>query len=224
MSTLGQRVDAAIRGSGKTAKEIEETLDVAPDTIGRIRRDEEDNPKVQVLIGIARETNTTIGALLAGSFVISPEDEHELLRFRGWIDSKLATDALQEPNAEIIRETAPSVVRRSRVADPAPQPGDHSFTADAHLVLRALGKSMIEAGILPDDTLYATAPGTGNSAIGKIIACRIGDGVYVKRLVTEHKRRYLMSAHPHYRPIAVDSDRLTFELLGIIVGRTGRIA
>src|SRR5436305_619049 len=72
MSGLGERVDAAIRASGKTAKEIAAALDVDETTISRIRTGKEDNPKLQLLIGIARETGTALTTLLGGSFEISP--------------------------------------------------------------------------------------------------------------------------------------------------------
>src|SRR5437763_5398777 len=99
MSGLGERVDAAIRASGKTAKQIAEALDVDETTISRIRTGKEDNPKLQLLIGVARETGIALTTLLGGSFEISPDDERELQRFHGWIEEKLRDiDALREPN------------------------------------------------------------------------------------------------------------------------------
>ena len=225
MSILSANVDAAIDASGKTAEEIADALGVNANTISRIRRGWEDNPKVQLIIGIARETGTTAAALLGGSINISREDEQELLQFRGWIDGKLATiDALREPNAEIISQ--PSAVRERRIADRRRDRAEHPFGADARLALRALGESMIHDGILPNDMLYATAPDTpdGRTAVGKIIACRVGDGMFVKRLASEHGRRLLLSANPRYLPIAVDADQLPFEILGIVIGRVGRVS
>ncbi|HYI07501.1 MAG TPA: S24 family peptidase [Thermoanaerobaculia bacterium] len=228
MLTLGERVDGAIKASGRTADEIARVLGVAPDTISRIRTGKEDNPKLQLLISLAREVNTTVGALLGESSAISAEDEQELLRFRGWIDSKLMTvDARQEPNAIIVRKQA-TQIRESRIADRAPGVGqriDSPFGGDVHLVLQVVGESMTGAGIRADDTLYAVAPGSNliSSAVGKIIACRIGEALFVKRLVAEHRRFFLLSEHPRYRPIRVDANDDSFEILGVIVGRSGRI-
>src|ERR1700690_728653 len=100
MSTLAERIDAAIRSSGKTAQEIAGALGVNATTISRLRKGKEVNPKLQLLMGIARQTGTPISVLVGGSFEISGEDQVELERFRNWIDRKLTTvDALREPNA-----------------------------------------------------------------------------------------------------------------------------
>jgi transcriptional regulator with XRE-family HTH domain len=231
MSTLGDRVDAAIRASGKTADEIARTLHVDKNTVSRIRTGKEDNPKLQVLIGIAREVNTTVGALLGETITFSPADERELLRFRGWIDEKLATiDASQEPNAVILQmpPTLMPVVRANRVADrprKSPPVIDNPFNANVHLTVRAVGESMSGAGILAGDTLYAIAagPGAAASEIGKIVVCRLDGRTFVKRLVKEHRRLFLLSAHPRYRAIAVDAETLSFEILGTVIGRVGRV-
>jgi SOS-response transcriptional repressor LexA len=222
MSILGDNVDAAIRASGKTAEEIARVLKVDKNTISRLRSGKEDNPKLQLLLGIARETNTTPAALLAQPMAIAPADEQELLRLRGWIDSKLMT-LEAEPNAEILRAPAPVLMRESRVADRPRQPVEQPFGQDAPVVLRAMGESMIHAGIAPDDTLYAASydATTGTLPVGRIIACRLHQGTFVKRLVSEHGRRFLLSAHSRYRPIALEDAPL--EILGIVIGRTGRV-
>jgi SOS-response transcriptional repressor LexA len=226
MSSLAERVDRAIRASGKTADEIARALNIAPDTISRIRTGKEMNPTLQVLVGIARETKTTGAALLGESIDLSPDDEQQLLRFRDWIDEKLATvDARQEPNAVILSTQAPARVRE-RVADLRPrQRIEPPFGEDASLVLRAIGDSMTGAGIFADETLYAipAAPNAASSAMGKIIACRLGEDVFVKHLVTEHRRLFLRSANPRYLPIAIDAKADAFEILGVVVGRVGKI-
>ena len=213
-----------IRASGKTAKEIARKLEVDEMTISRLRTGKEDNPKLQLLIGIARETGTTIGVLVGASFEVSPDDENELQRFRGWIDRKLQTvDALREPNAEILfsSQTLTSPHDR-RIAD-RPQRGKTLFGVDVDLTLRAIGDSMIADSIRPDDTLFAIAHQAGAAVpVGQLIACRIGDGIFVKRLISEHNRLRLLSAHPRYRPIAVEG--LPFEIIGVVIGRAGRIA
>jgi SOS-response transcriptional repressor LexA len=226
MSSLAERVDRAIRASGKTADEIARALNIHRDTISRIRTGKEINPTFQVLVGIARETNVNVAALVSDSMDLSAEDEQELLRFRNWIDDKLATvDARQEPNAVMVSTQAPARVRE-RVADlRSRQRIEPLFGEDASLVLRAIGDSMIDVGIRRDDTLYAipATPATATSAMGKIIACRVGEDVFVKHLVTEHRRLFLRSANPRYRAIAVDPKAEAFEILGVVVGRVGKI-
>jgi transcriptional regulator with XRE-family HTH domain len=224
MSMLGRRIDAAIKASGKTGEQIAREAQIDATTISRLRTGKYDNPELQLLIRFAQAAKTTVGALLGESIDISAEDEDELLRFRGWIDEKLTTiDAGREPNATIVTQAAES--RGNRIAERPRQPPrriESPFDADVHLVLRAVGESMVDAGILPDDILYATAPPSDTAAsVGTMIACRIGEGIFVKRLVSEHSRLFLLSAHPRYRPIAVDPK--SFEVLGTVIGRVGSV-
>ncbi len=221
MPTLGERVDAAIRASGKSGQEIADAIGVSPTTISRLRRGKEDNPKLQVLVGIARETGTSVGVLVGATLEMSPEDEDALQRFQVWIEQELRTvDALAEPNTDFL-SAASAPVRERRVADRRNR-FKTPFGMDAKLVLRAIGNSMIDAGILPDDTLYVVDHEPADALpIGKLVACRIGHDVFVKRLISDNNRHYLISAHPRYRPIELEA--LAFEILGVIIGRTGRV-
>jgi SOS-response transcriptional repressor LexA len=221
MRELKDTVDAAILASGKTARAIAEAIGVDENTISRVREGKVLNPGIELLKGIARETGTTVGALLDEQpRAFSPEDERELQRIRGWIDSRLATiDALREPNAAVV--AAGAATREKRVADQPQQRTEHPFGPEAHLVLRALGESMTGDGILPGDLLYATPADPAQAwPLGRVVACRSAAGIFVKRLVSEHGRRFLVSAHRDYRPIAVDE---SFELLGVVLGRSGRL-
>jgi SOS-response transcriptional repressor LexA len=155
---------------------------------------------------------------------MSAEDETALVGFRDWIDGKLATiDALTKPNAEIIPASI-LAEPAMRIADRGQQSRQSPF-GDASLVLRAIGDSMRDAGILTGDTLYATTRprSAEDSAIGKIVACRIGDNVFVKRLTSERRRHFLLSAHPRYRAIEIDPEDPKFVILGVVVGRLGRV-
>ncbi|HEX7136670.1 MAG TPA: S24 family peptidase [Vicinamibacterales bacterium] len=213
MSIRSEEVARAIRASGKSAKAIADALDVSEATISRIRQGNEDNPKVQVLIGIARETGTDVRVFFDSTLEISPQDRHELEQFERWIQEKLRTkDALAEPNAEIL-----STAREKRVADRRER---NRLNAD--LNLQAIGDSLVGDGILPGDTLFAARYDVSSALpVGKLIACRIGEHVFVKRLMVDKKRRYLISSHPRYR--AIELDGLPFEVLGVITGRTGPV-
>ena len=227
MMTLGERLEAAIQASGKSRRVIAEEAGMAPETISRIISGENSNPTYQLLIKIARATNTTVGALNGDSIQLSSQDDRALTQFRDWIDSKLATiDALTEPNA-VILDTQELTLRESRVADRRrrdlrpPNP----FGDQATLHLRALGESMRGVGILPNDTLYAIPRRRDNptTSLRRIIACRIGDHVYVKRLTSVRRRHFLLSANPRYLPIEMDPEDPAFVILGIVVGRMGGV-
>ncbi|HEX8616841.1 MAG TPA: LexA family transcriptional regulator [Thermoanaerobaculia bacterium] len=228
MMTLAEGVDAAIKASGKTAAEVAREAGTSPENISRIRSGENANPTYQLLLKIAHATHTTLGALNGESIRLSDEDETTLVGFRDWIDGKLATkDALTEPNATVIRSLALKE-REMRIADQKhenTQPPANPFGTDANLVLRAIGDSMNGAGILAGDWLYAsTRPRDAMStALGKIVACRIGDDVFVKRLTSKRRRHFLLSAHARYRPIEIDPEDPKFTILGVVVGRVGRV-
>jgi len=225
MLTLGQRVEAAISASGKTAAQVAREAGTSARNISTIVTGANANPKYQLLVRIAQATNTTVGALAGESIQLSAGDDAALTAFRDWIDQKLATiDALTEPNATII--PASSTAERSRrIADgssPSSAPGRFG---DANLVLRAIGNSMRGDGILAGDTLYAsTRPRNAEeTAEGRIVACRIGEDIFVKRLISQRRQHFLLSAHHRYRPIEISPDDPTFVILGVVVGRTGRI-
>jgi transcriptional regulator with XRE-family HTH domain len=228
MATLGERLDAAIKAAGKTQIEVAYEAGTTNDQISLIVTGKHDNPGLQLLIEIATAAKTTVAKLLGESFEISAEDERELRRFRGWIDGKLPKIKTRlEPNAVIVSTVRSDETGQGRVAEGAKLADeiDNPFEANVHLQLRVLGESMVSEGILPGDLLYAIPPvrNDATSVLEKIIACRLGDGIFVKRLVSEHDRLYLRSSDPRYRAIQVDRKDKTFEVLGIVIGRVGRI-
>jgi SOS-response transcriptional repressor LexA len=228
MMTLAEGVDAAIKASGKTAAQVARDAGTSAENISRIVSGENDNPKYQLLLNIARATKTTLGALNGESIRLSDEDETTLSGFRDWIDQKLATiDALTEPNATVVPSLELSE-REMLIADHShreTQPSANPFRSEASLVLRATGDSMNDAGILSGDWLYASVRPRDamSSALGKIVACRIGDDVFVKRLTSRRRRHFLLSAHPRYRAIAVDPEDPRFTIFGVVIGRVGRV-
>ncbi|HKR63304.1 MAG TPA: S24 family peptidase [Thermoanaerobaculia bacterium] len=218
MLTFAERLDAAIEASGRTANDIANDADITPQHLSKLRNGEQKNPQLDLLLRLASALNTTVGALVGDLKTPTPEDERVLTNFRGWIDDQLVTiDALRKPNAEIARQI-PS--RAKRAADR--KPIDNPFDPTVNLELDAVDDSMTGAGIFPGDKLYAIPAESAESAIGKIVACRIGETVFVKRLVTQHEQLFLLSENPRYLAIAVDPK--SFELLGIVIGRLGRIA
>jgi phage repressor protein C with HTH and peptisase S24 domain len=56
-----------------------------------------------------------------------------------------------------------------------------------------------------------------------VIACRLRGATYVKRVATEHGRLLLRSANPQYLTIEVDKETDQFEMIGVVIGRTGAV-
>jgi transcriptional regulator with XRE-family HTH domain len=221
---------AAIAASGKTRAEISAETGIHKTDLSKIESGLAVNLTRHRLALLAKATGTTVGYLHGDPMVLAPEDEQELLRHRNWIDEKRRTiDARDEPNAILILSGVARVSSRPRgdmVADTPQAPKlDVPSTfrkREVRHVLRALGDSMIEAGIANDDTLYATA--ASEPTVGKIIACRWHGDTFVKRVVSEDDRFFLRSENPRYLPIEFDPKSLNFELIGVVIGRLGAVA
>jgi SOS-response transcriptional repressor LexA len=224
---LGLRVTQAINASGKTRAQIIAESGIDKSSLSKIEKGHAVNLGRDRMTRLAKALGTTVGYLHGDPMVLSPDDREELLRQQRWIYEKLRTiDARSEPNAILIAST-------SEVADEAEDMiadgGEVSLDipnafkrGNVEHVLRAIGQSMIGAGIADNDILYATAA-PKKLPLGKLIACRIGDALYVKRLVTEHGHVLLISANPEYLPIEIDNERNDFEVIGVVIGRTGAI-
>jgi len=221
------RLTAAIEGSGKTRAEISDETGIDKADLSRIENGVSVNLSRSRLALLAKATGTTVGYLHGDPMVLSPEDEKELLRHREWIDGKLPkVDA--EPNAILIASGLPRVSTRQRgdmVAD-TPQAAKLDVPStfrrsDVQHLLRARGDSMIEAGIVNDDTLYASA--ASEPTVGKIIACRWHGDTFVKRVVSEHDRLFLRSENVRYLSIEFDPKSPDFEMIGVVIGRLGTV-
>lgn len=216
MADLAQRLTAAIHESGKTQTQIAKEAHTRKETVSRLANGQERNPSRELLTNLARATGTTVGFLLGETIDVSHNDLKELERTLDWLEGKRPKiDARAEPNAEVM--SSPARLRADKVAE-----GKRSrFDEEAHHVLRARGDSMINAGIIDGDTLYASTP-PRSVPVGRVIAVRLNDAVYVKRLVTEHGQRFLISENPRYTPIEIESDD-RFEVIGVVVGRAGNV-
>ena len=76
--------------------------------------------------------------------------------------------------------------------------------------LRVRGDSMINAGILPGDTVIVRPQSSADD--GQIVVARIGDEATVKRLRRRHGQVWLMPENENYEPI----DGTEAETIGIV--------
>jgi phage repressor protein C with HTH and peptisase S24 domain len=223
------RLTAAIAASGKTRAAIIAETGIDKSDLSKIENGHTVNLSRSRLALLAKATGTTVGYLHGDSMVVSPEDDEELRRHGNWIDEKRRTiDARAEPNAILIASGLTRVSSRQRgdmVADIPQAPKlDVPSTfrrREVQHVLRARGDSMIEAGIVNGDTLYATV--TSEPTVGKIIACRWHGDTFVKRVISEHDRFFLRSENRRYLPIEFDPKSLDFEMIGVVIGRLGAV-
>jgi len=212
LQNFPQRFEAALKASGRSRDEIAEEAGTTVQTLSRIVNGHQ-IPQTVLLFRIARAARTTVGSLLGDPDALSNDDYVELQRFRDWIEDKLPKiDARSEPNA-VLTSGASAHQNLSRIADRRP---------DADRELRARGDSMSGAGILDNDTLQWTPSNDADACVGKIILCRLSGNLFVKRLVREHDRPFLISANPRYLPIAIESTD-PLEILGVVTHRAGAV-
>lgn len=215
-----QRLNAAFKASKKTQVEVAAEVGASKEWFNRLLSGAEKNPTSDLIVRVADALGTQVSYLYGETPRLLRDDETELLRFRDWIDDKLATiDARKDPNATLLSEDVRKIERVADRRTARTIPDEFKRPGKQH-ILQARGDSMSPAGILPNDILYtAASPDT----VGKIIACRVAGSVFVKRLVTEHRRLFLRSANPRYMAIRIDEKTDQFEILGIVIGRTGAI-
>jgi len=91
------------------------------------------------------------------------------------------------------------------------------FRPRADFLLRVVGMSMRDAGILDGDLLAVHRSPMADE--GSIVVARLDDEITVKRLHHERGRLLLMPANPDFQPIDVDPQRVdSFAIEGIYVG------
>jgi repressor LexA len=81
--------------------------------------------------------------------------------------------------------------------------------------LRVRGDSMVNAGILDRDLVFATKQQTAER--GQIVVARIDEEATVKYYYPDFHRVELRPANPRYRPIVVESDQ-NFAIEGKVIG------
>jgi transcriptional regulator with XRE-family HTH domain len=97
----------------------------------------------------------------------------------------------------------------------------HYAGLGAKHVFKAEGDSMIGIGITDRDILFVRPESDPGSANGKVVVCRVAGSEYVKILKIIRGRIHLVSANERYDPRIVDEEADNFELIGIVVGRSG---
>ena len=91
------------------------------------------------------------------------------------------------------------------------------FRPHADFLLRVVGLSMRDAGILDGDLIAVHR--TPNAHDGQIVIARLDDEITVKRLKRERERLLLLPENPDFAPIDVSANRVdSFAIEGVYVG------
>lgn len=94
--------------------------------------------------------------------------------------------------------------------------GPQVFHPRADYLLRVVGMSMRDAGILEGDLLAVHR--TTQFRSGQIVVARLHDEVTVKRIQRNRNTVELIAENPDFKPIVVDLKRDPLEIEGIAVG------
>jgi len=91
------------------------------------------------------------------------------------------------------------------------------FRPRADFLLRVVGLSMRDAGILDGDLIAVHRTPTAED--GRIVVARLDDEITVKRIKHQRGRLLLLSENPDFAPIEVDARRTaSFAVEGVYVG------
>jgi len=208
-----KRLRAAVARSGKKQSAIARNAGVAPETLSRVLTATLAHPSFDIVVRIARAVDENVGWLLdERGFSLSADEQKQLRKVVRFLNDALlgATAGRREhaePNA--LPVAAADIPRAYGVRG-------------ARLAFEASGDSMIDAGIADRDVLFVKPSRSLREANGRVIVCRIDGAEYVKLLDLRGSRIRLLSRNDQHPDIEVP-DTSRFELIGVVVGRTGAL-
>lgn len=206
------RLRLAIEKSGKKHSAIARDAGVAPETLSRILNSRI-GPTFETVVRITRAVNENVGWLLdERGFTLSSDEQKQLKKVVRFLDDTLIGSTVQrrdrpEPNAD--------------PAGGVEVPRSYAVRG-ARLAFEASGDSMIGAGIADRDLLFIKPTRSAREAAGRIVICRIDGAAFARVLDVRAGRMRLLSRNDRYPTIDVDPAS-QFELIGIVVGRTGPV-
>jgi phage repressor protein C with HTH and peptisase S24 domain len=209
-----ERLRAAVKRSGKKHSVVARDASIAPETLSRILNASHAQPAFDTIVRIARAVNENVGWILdERGFSLSSDEQKQLHKVVRFLDDALSSGhrrERQEPNA--VAAGAPGV-EIPRVYE----------NRGARLVYEAAGDSMIGAGIADRDLLFVKPLRSTREAAGRVVVCRVDGTEYVKQLDIRGGRIRLLSRNERYPPIELTEGSQRFELVGVVVGRTGAV-
>jgi SOS-response transcriptional repressor LexA len=209
-----ERLRVAIEKSGKKHSAIARDAGVAPETLSRILNAAHAHPSFDTIVRIARAVNENVGWLLdERGFALSGDEQKQLRKVVGFLDDALVGTVAHRPERPESNAVAAGATEIPRLY----------ATRGARLVYEAAGESMIGAGIADRDLLFVKPTRNLREGAGRVVVCRLDGVEYVKLLDVRAGRIRLISRNERYAPIEVTEGSNRFELIGIVVGRSGAV-
>jgi transcriptional regulator with XRE-family HTH domain len=209
-----RRLRAAIEKSGKKHSAIARDAGVAPETLSRVLNSAHHRPTFDTIVRIAHAIDENVGWLLEErGFALSGEEQLQLRKVVRFLDDTLA-------GATVHRRERPEPNAVSAGAVEIPRT---YALRGARLVYEAVGDSMIGAGIADRDVLFVKPTRSMREASGRLAVCRVDGADFVKLLDLRAGRIHLLSRNDRTPPLELTEDSARFELIGIVVARTGAL-
>lgn len=96
---------------------------------------------------------------------------------------------------------------------------DFYWNAGARAAVKAVGVSMWDMGITPNDLLYFKPQDTAQNE--DVVIFSLNGKAYVKEFEFKDGRVTMHSAHPDYPPMKIEVGVDDFRIFGVVVGRSG---
>jgi transcriptional regulator with XRE-family HTH domain len=207
------RLRMAIEKSGKKHSAIAREAGITAATLSRVLTAVHRNPTLDTVVRVTHAIGENVGWILdePGYFMSADEQRklHDAVRV---LETSLRNAARQRrsarPEPNVVPVTASREIPRAFAA------------LGARLVYEAAGDSMIGAAIADRDLLFVKPTTSFRDAARRIVICRLGGDDYVKHLDIRNGHIRLLSRNERHAPIEVP-DNDGFELIGIVVGRSG---
>lgn len=212
---IGERLRSAIEARGVRHAWVAEEAGITAATLSNILTGKTSDPGIAVVQSIARAIGQPLAAILDEPVAPLLESEEEVLRrameildrrvlrsqHRGFA---IAASGRSRPEAESIpRHEIPAALQRR----------------GARLVFRALGDALSDEGIHENDVLYVKPARNVRDADGRIIVCRIGRVLHVRKLIASGRTLRLQAG----TTIITIDESVEFELLGIVVAHLAEL-
>ncbi|HEV2718601.1 MAG TPA: S24 family peptidase [Thermoanaerobaculia bacterium] len=246
-----ERLRAAVAASGRKHEAIAADAGIAPKTLSRILNGASPKPGFETVVAILHAAGETVGAFLGErGFRLSAAQQKTLGESVAFLQTALLDaapaplDARIKPNASLVgqvakrRATGPperaqtaregrAAAGPNRMVDAEPEPPEreiptHYYSLGARLIYKAEGDSMIDVGITDRDLLFVKPLTEPREADGRLVICLVGGSEYVKQLDLSRNHIRLLSRNGEkYAPMDVDEDADNFQLIGVVIGRSG---
>jgi transcriptional regulator with XRE-family HTH domain len=207
-----ERLRASVDVSRRKHSLIAADAGVSPETLSRVLSGQHPRPSFETVVRIAHAVGENVGWILGEhGFALTAAQRRELRGFIAFLNAEILGAA-----PKLDSRAAPNAIRRRDADVPPPH-----RALGARLVYEARGDSMADAAIAEGDLLYVAPSADVRHAAGRIVVARLGAATFARQLEVRAGRTHLLSRSERYSPIDVDEESDRFELVGVVVARSG---